>query len=78
MCSSDLGLLAQSAYRAFRDRDNVFGLLYPVFFMGLIEFLRFWYVGNSRAFLLIVALLAAIVLARPRAFPAMTATRRPS
>jgi hypothetical protein len=37
--------------------------------MGLIEFFRFWYIGNSRAFLLIVALLLAIVLARQRMRP---------
>ena len=61
------GILAQSAYQAFRDRENVFGLLFPVFFMGLLEFLRFWYVGNSRAFLLIVSLVLAVALAsRPR------------
>jgi oligosaccharide repeat unit polymerase len=63
------GCLAQSAYQAFRERDNVMGLLFPVFFMGLIEFFRFWYIGNSRAFLLIVALLLAIVLARQRMRP---------
>jgi hypothetical protein len=59
-----LGLVAQSTYRAFKDQGNVFGLLYPLMFMTIIEFLRIWYIGNSRAFLLVLSLVLAILLAR--------------
>lgn len=58
------GLIAQSAFRAFRDRDNVFGIFYPVFFLTIIELFRYWYLGSSRAFLLVLALVFAALLAR--------------
>jgi len=59
------GLLAQSAFRAFQDRDNVFGLFYPVFFMALVEMFRYWYLGNSRTFLFVIALVLGVMLAQP-------------
>jgi hypothetical protein len=61
------GILAQSAYRAFQDRGNVLGLLFPVFFLALIELFRYWYLGNSRSFLFVLALIFAALLARPAA-----------
>jgi oligosaccharide repeat unit polymerase len=59
------GLLAQSAYRAFQDRDNIFSLFYPVFFMALVEMFRYWYLGNSRTFLFVIALGLGVMLAQP-------------
>ncbi len=61
------GTLAQSAYRAFQDSGNVLGLLFPVFFLALIELFRYWYLGNSRSFLFVLALIFAALLARPAA-----------
>jgi hypothetical protein len=60
------GLLAQSAYRAFQDRANIMGLFFPVFFLALIELFRYWYLGNSRSFLVVLALVLAALLARPQ------------
>ena len=59
------GLLAQSAFRAFQDRANIMGLFFPVFFLALIELFRYWYLGNSRSFLFVLALVFAAMLARP-------------
>lgn len=61
-----LGLIAQSSFRAFLDRGNVFGLAYPLLFMTLIEFMRIWYLGNSRAFLLVLSTVLAILVSRRR------------
>jgi len=58
------GVLAQSSYRAFRQPSNVFALFYPVLFLTLIEFFRYWYLGSSRAFLLVTSLALAAMLAR--------------
>jgi hypothetical protein len=69
-----VGLLAQSSFRAFLDRGNVFGLVYPLMFMTLIEFLRIWYLGNSRAFLLVLTTVLAIMVARRREPAAATPT----
>ena len=59
------GLFAQSAFRAFQDRDNVFAVFYPVFFMALVEIFRYWYLGNSRTFLFVIALGFGVMLAQP-------------
>jgi hypothetical protein len=45
----------------------VLGLLFPVFFLALIELFRYWYLGNSRSFLFVLALIFAALLARPAA-----------
>ncbi|MFN9773143.1 MAG: hypothetical protein ACK54X_11040 [Burkholderiales bacterium] len=58
------GLLAQSAFRAFREPDNVLGIFFPILYLTVIEFFRYWYLGNSRAFLFILALVGAAMLAR--------------
>jgi hypothetical protein len=36
-----------------------------VFFLALIELFRYWYLGNSRSFLFVIALVLAAMLARP-------------
>jgi hypothetical protein len=64
-----LGVVCQSSYLSFLDRGNVFGLVFPLMFFTLIEFLRIWYLGNSRAFLLILATACAILVARRRTSP---------
>lgn len=73
------GVLAQSAFRAFREPDNLLGIFFPVFFLTVIEFFRYWYLGNSRAFLFILGLVGAALLARaPGASVASAATRAPT
>lgn len=58
-------------YGAFRRRQGVGVVLYPVVFIGIIEILRTPYFGDSRAFVPIVATVVGYVFFRDRRKPSI-------
>jgi oligosaccharide repeat unit polymerase len=70
ICFLVAGLLTGYLYRAFRNRSPLGLILYPSWFMGLLDIIRIWIWGSSRFLpVILVACLAAMVLRTEKAQP---------